>query len=202
MQPASSAFTSLTPNPACYPHARETPVQGPQPQQLGAPSAGERRWAQECPGEARMFSEAETHGHWEPAATSPDTPQRVGALGSTGGGGGHGPGTRRTLPPVWRPSRRIRTQRKPQAPRALLIAEAALGSEDRSTFQLSPKCTERGKAEPPEPRARSSSPSSQRPPPARRPRPFSAPLLASPPSFSLSLPPYGVWPSSFDLLIP
>lgn len=81
MQPASSAFTSLTPNPARYPHARETPVQGPQPQQLGAPSAGERRWEEECPGEARMFSEAETHGHWEPAATSPDTPQRVGALG-------------------------------------------------------------------------------------------------------------------------
>lgn len=127
-------------------------------------------------------------GQWGPAAAFRDTTKQVGALGGTGSGGGRGPGARLALPPVWRPNRRSRTQRKSQAPGAPLIAMAALGSQLRSTFQLSPKCTERGKAEPPEPRARRSSPSSQRPPPARRPRPFSSPLLACPSSVLPSLP--------------
>lgn len=109
--------------------------------------------------------------------------------GSKRSGGERGPGARQALPPVWRPNRRSRTQRKSQAPGAPLIAMAALGSQLRSTFQLSPKCTERGKTEPPERRARRSSPSSQRPPPERRPRPFSSPLLACRSSVPPSLPP-------------
>lgn len=76
----------------------------------------------------------------------------------------------RSFSPVWPRSRTNRTQSRSQAPRAPLIAVDALDSELLSLLQLSPKCTERGKAEPPEPLAARDSPSSS-PPPSAWPRP-------------------------------
>lgn len=136
-------------------------------------------------GTPRIFSEAEAHRHRRGSShLSRHTPARWCPQG-TGCARKRGPGVRNALPPVWTRSRRKRTQRKSQAPRAPLIAVAALGSELRCTFLLSPECAERGKAEPPEPRAAGRGPSSQRPPTARRPRPSPLPLLASPPSLAL-----------------
>ncbi|MEJ1287620.1 hypothetical protein NN561_018641 [Cricetulus griseus] len=125
---------------------------------------------QQSPAAARhLRTGCNTQAVEKPTATTLDAPRLVTPLPDPGlcpRGGGCNPLVGRALPPVWPRSRTNRTQSKSQAPRAPLIAVAALVSELLSLLQLSPKCTKRGKAEPPEPLAARDSPSSS-PPPVR-----------------------------------
>lgn len=146
---------------------------------LPAPGAGERG-GQQSPAAARhLRTGCNAQAEEKPTVTTLNAPRLVAPLPDPGlhpRGGGCNPLACRALPPVWPRSRTNRTQSRSQAPRAPLIAVAALDSVILSRLQLSPKCTERGKAEPPEPLAARDSPSSsalpQRaatplPPPAR-----------------------------------
>lgn len=123
---------------------------------------------------------AVAHGHGGEARSYGSGRSRVAPLPDPGG---RSPLVSRACPPVWPRSRTNRTQSRSPAPRAPLIAVAAQDSELRSPLRLSPECTERGKAEPPEPPAPRDSPSSS--PPLRV---WPRPSLLPPGSHSLPLP--------------
>lgn len=156
------------------------------------------------PGTPRIFPEAETHGHWGPATTSPDTRQRVGALGDTGSGAGRGPvpaalshlsGGRAGA------GRRENSRRRERlSSRWLLwdrrsVPRSSYRPSAPSAAKPSPQSRERKAAAPP--------PSALPPRASHAPsrRPSSPLLLPSLPPGSCSLP-VASGPCSFDLLLP